>query len=52
MGKIIIPCDIIKGKKLNFLINTGLSDDLSERNKAMVNFAGKRCLFKSYDIIR
>ncbi len=43
---------LLKGKELNFLINTGLPGDLNERNKSMVNFAGKRCVFRPYDIIR
>ncbi len=36
----------------NFLINTGMPPDLSRRNKAMLDFAGKRALFKPYDSIQ
>ncbi|WMT51096.1 MAG: hypothetical protein RE471_08975 [Ferroplasma sp.] len=35
----------------NFLINTGLPEDLTERNNAMVQFAGERAKFISLDSI-
>jgi len=41
---------LLRNKNANFLINTGLPADLSERNKAMLDFGGERCIFKSYDI--
>lgn len=37
--------------KETLLINTGMPIDLSYRNKAMIEFAGERALFKSYDSI-
>ncbi len=43
---------LVKGKDFNFLINTGLPDDLTERNKAMYEFAGEKCFFKSFDIVK
>ncbi len=35
----------------NFLINTGLPEDLTERNNAMVRFAGERAKFISLDSV-
>ncbi len=35
----------------NFLINTGLPDDLMLRNAEMRKFAGERCIFKQFDAI-
>ena len=43
---------LLRNGKTNFLINTGLPTDLSERNKAMLDFGGERCIFRSYDITR
>ncbi|MBX8631271.1 MAG: hypothetical protein KIY12_03995 [Thermoplasmata archaeon] len=35
----------------NFLVNTGLPDDLTLRNAEMRKFAGERCVFKPVDAI-
>lgn len=42
---------LLRNRNVNFLINTGLPADLSERNRAMVAFGGERCIFRSHDII-
>ncbi|MCL4307667.1 MAG: hypothetical protein M1302_05260 [Candidatus Thermoplasmatota archaeon] len=41
---------LLRNSNMNFLINTGLPSDLTERNKAMVDFGGERCIFKPSDI--
>jgi hypothetical protein len=41
---------LLRNSKMTFLINTGLPPDLSERNKAMIDFGGDRCIFKPNDI--
>jgi hypothetical protein len=41
---------LLRNEKTRFLINTGLPRDLGERNRAMVDFAGERCIFKANDI--
>ena len=41
---------LLRNKNMNFLINTGLPSDLSERNRAMVDFGGERCIFRPNDI--
>ena len=43
---------LLRNNNMNFLINTGLPSDLSERNRAMVDFGGDRCIFRSSDITR
>ncbi len=43
---------LLKSENFNFIINTGLPDNLSERNKAMIDFAGERAIFKSCDILK
>ena len=41
---------LLRNSNMNFLINTGLPSDLTERNKSMVEFGGERCIFKPSDI--
>jgi hypothetical protein len=43
---------LLRNGSVNFLINTGLPPDLSERNKAMIDFGGESCIFKSHDITK
>ncbi len=41
---------LLRNNDSSFLINTGLPADLTERNRAMVNFGGERCIFRSHDL--
>jgi hypothetical protein len=41
---------LLRNRNANFLINTGLPADLSERNRAMIDFGGERCIFKANGI--
>ena len=41
---------LLRNSNMNFLINTGLPSDLTERNRAMVEFGGERCIFRPSDI--
>ena len=41
---------LLRNGNMNFLINTGLPADLRERNRAMIDFGGERCIFKPIDI--
>ncbi len=42
---------LVQNGRYNLLINTGLPDDLTERNRAMVDFAGERAMFKPFNIL-
>ncbi len=41
----------VENERTNLLINTGLPENLSERNREMLNFAGERCKFVRFDLV-
>jgi hypothetical protein len=42
---------LVESEETNLLINTGMPENLSERNSEMVKFAGERCRFVRHDIV-
>ncbi len=41
----------VENEEANLLINTGMPENLSERNKEMLKFAGERCKFVRFDLV-
>ena len=50
--KLFFHALLLRNSKMTFFINTGLPLDLSERKKAMIDFGGERCIFRSNEITR